>query len=379
MKGSNRVLWLEAGVIILGVFVAIALIFFIPYHPQPPVVAKPASVPSSQESVATSSPAPAMNAVPVVSSPKAVETVPVAAVPQAPETTANATPIVSISKEWPDGATPTKVIHIPDPQEPAKGLIELNLHRRDDLEMDFDPLWVIRATTEAGFAGTEVAVDSGDGFETLQEYHQNRENSGTNAWWMKSRTIRMRLLAGRSDTTYFFTVEKMRPEKLLPAVPPQTIGDLSVTFEGMRALPDRKVLVYLTFHNTSRANSIAVALYDEPCTFLPCELISSLVCSDGTPYTIYTSELTGINGIRSKPRLLTPIEPGQELKTSLKFEPRGVQADTITSVRLQSEIVVNPDYRNGEYYNYPDPGRDILPPGCMVVNMMFDIPLRPND
>jgi hypothetical protein len=254
--------------------------------------------------------------------------------------------------------------------------MEINLHQGDDLELDFDPLWTMQPTTEAGFAGTEISVDSGSGFETLQEYHQNRENSGTNAYWMKPRTIRMRLAAGRPDTTYSYTIEKKSPETLLPAVPPQTIGNLSVTYGGIRGLPDGKVLVYLTFHNSSTANTIAVALHDEPCTFMPCELATSLLCSDGTPYVIYTSELTGINGLRASPRYLTAIEPGQELKTSLKFESRGNVASIIDSVRLQSEIVVNADYHASDYYNYRETGQDFLPPYCAVVNVMFDIPIR---
>ncbi len=257
--------------------------------------------------------------------------------------------------------------------------MEINLHQGDDLEMDFEALWIMKSTTKVADEGAEVAVDGGNGFETLREYDRTCETSGTNAYWMKSRTIRMRLKAGRSDGTYSFTISKMAPESPLPPVPPQKIGNLSITFDGMRGLPDRKVLVYLTFHNNSTANTIAVALHDESCTFLPCELETSLLCSDGTPYKLYTSDLTGISGMRASPRYLTPIEPGQELKTSLKFEPWGNVANTIDSVRLQSEIVVNADYRADEYRNYPETGRDLLPPYCAVVNMMFDIPIRHHD
>ena len=311
--------------------------------------------------------------------PPAIVSVAVAQAPTPPKVIPVAAPVVSISKIWPDGATPTKIVHIPDPQEPAKGLMEISLHQGDDLELDFDPLWIMSYTDTVGFGDAQVAIDSGHGFETLSEYHQTRENSGTNAWWMKSRTIRVRLAAGRPTTTYSFTISKMAPESPLPRVPPQKFGDLSVIYGGIRGLPDRKVLVYLTFHNNSTANIIAVALHDEACTFLPCELETSLLCSDGTPYKLYTSDLTGISGMRASPRYLTPIEPGQELKTSLKFEPWGNVANTIDSVRLQSEIVVNADYHADEYRNYPETGRDLLPPYCAVVNMMFDIPIRHHD
>lgn len=367
MKGSNRVLWLEMGAIILGISVAITLIFFIPYHPQPSAVANPASVPSSQDSVATSPSAP-MNAVPVASSLKGGETVPAAAIPQASETSANATPSVPTSKEWPDGAMATKIIHIPDPREPAKGLIEINLHRGDDLEIDFDPSWVIRATAQEGFAGAEVAVDSGNGFETLQD----SENFGTNA---QSRTMRMRLLAGRSDTTYFFTVAKVRLEKPLPSVPSQTFGDLTISESGLRGLTDHTMISYLTFRNNSRVNTIAVAMHDEGCTALPCELRSSLLASDGTRYVIDTSGITGINGMRAKPENLISIEPGQELKASLIFRPRDVLSEYTRSFELQAEIVVNSNYRDYEYANYRPQG-DVLPPYCKIINVMFEIPIK---
>ena len=126
------------------------------------------------------------------------------------------------------------------------------------------------------------------------------------------------------------------------------------------------------YNNTG---TIAVAMHDEPCRFMPCELASSLLCSDGTPYVISTSGLTGINGLRTSPQFLTAIEPGQELKTSLTFDPRGYTSG-ITSVRLQSEIVVNRAYRSDEYYNYRETGRDVLPPHCEIINVMFDIPIR---
>jgi hypothetical protein len=313
--------------------------------------------------------------------PRSSAVAPVTAVqtPAIPIASPVAAPVVSISKIWPDGATPTKIVHIPDPQEPAKGLLEINLHQGDDLELDFDPLWTIRTTREAEVAGEEVAIDSGNGFETLQEFAQTRETSGTNAWWMKSRKVRMRLAAGHPDMTCDYTVEKKSPESPLPTVPPQMIGDLSVTCDVVRWLPDRKVLAYLTFRNNSTANTIAVALHDESCTMMPCELATSLLCSDGTPYVLYTSELTGINGLRTSPRYLTAIEPGQELKTSLKFEPRGNVSSAIDSVRLQSEIVVNADYLADEYSNFRETGRDFLPPNCMVFNVMFDIPIRHHD
>ena len=67
-------------------------------------------------------------------------------------------PVVSISKIWPGGATPTKIVHIPDPHEPAQGLMDITLHQGDDVELDFDPLWIFNTTGPDSLAGTEIAI-----------------------------------------------------------------------------------------------------------------------------------------------------------------------------------------------------------------------------
>lgn len=288
-------------------------------------------------------------------------------------------PTVTFTKIWPDGAIPTKVVHIPDPEQPVKGLMDINLRQGDDLELDFDPLWIFESRNADAFPGAQSVIDGGNSFQTFPDYERNLENSGTNAWWMKPRVVRLRLVPGRSDATYSITIEKREEERPLPPVPPQNFGDLSIVFDGLRRLPDRKTVVYLIFRNNSPANTIAVAMHDEPCTFLPCELSSSLLFSDGTPFVIYTSEITGINGIRSRPSLLTAIEPGQALRASFKFEPRGIVARGTSSARLQAEVVVNPNYQPDEYRNFPETGKDFLPPGCQIINVMFDIPFRPTE
>ena len=292
-----------------------------------------------------------------------------------PPAASKAPPVVSISKIWPDGATPTKIVHIPDPQEPAQGLMDITLNPGDDLELDFDPLWIFNTTGPDSLAGTEIAIDDGSGFESLQEYVQNRDESGTNAWWMKSRIVRIRLQSGRPSTTYSVTVAKRTIEKPLPPVLPQTFDDLTITETGIHDLSTRKVVVDLMFRNTSSMNTIAVAMYADQPRGIQYNLKSSLICSDGTPYVVSISDIAGINALRTNLRQLISIEPGQELKASLEFEPRGIRSNHFTSFTLQAEIVVNSNYRDGEYDNYRETGRDVLPSDCKIVNAMFDIPI----
>jgi hypothetical protein len=289
-------------------------------------------------------------------------------------------PVVTISKVWPDGATPTKVVHVPDPQEPAKGVMNITLHQGDDVELDFDSLWYFNTENNNSLSGTETVIDDGSGFRSLQEYRNyisHSDQAGADAWWMKSRIVRMRLAAGRSDGTYSFDVQKksVETESPLPPVPPQTFDDLTITESGLKGLSNHRMIVYLTFHNKSPVNTIAVALHDEGCTAMPCSLRSSLLASDGTPYVIDTAGITGINGLRTKPEYLISIEPGQELKASLTFEPRGDLSEYTKSFELQTEVVVNSNYQDYEYTNYRPRG-DVLPPYCKIINVMFEIPIR---
>ncbi len=243
------------------------------------------------------------------------------------------------------------------------------------MELDFDPLWIFNTTGSDSLAGTEIEINDGGGFESLQEYAQNLDESGTNAWWMKSRTVRMRLQSGRPATTYSVMIAKRTIEKPLPPVLPQTFDDLTVTETGIHDLNNRNVVVDLVFRNASSVNTMAIAMYADQPRGVQHNLKSSLICSDGTPYVVDVNDTAAINALRTNPRQLVSIEPGQELKASLEFQPRGIRSNHFTSFTLQAEIVVNSNYHDGEYDSYRETGRDVLPPDCKIVNAVFDIPI----
>lgn len=286
-------------------------------------------------------------------------------------------PTVSISKIWPDGMTPTKIVHIPDPQEPAQGLMDITLHQGDDLELDFDPFWMFSMKTATTLRGTEIAVNWGQGFETEQEYLQhNTEVSGPNALWTKARAFRIRLAPGQPDSTYNLVIHKAALETPLLPVPPQTFDDLTISQTGIQGLGNRRVLVDLVFRNTSSANTIAVAMYADLPKGIQHNLKSSLICSDGTPYVVNVMDTTGINAVRTNLRQLISIGPGQELKASLEFQPRGVRSKYFSSFTLRAAIIVDGNYHDGEFDGYRQTIGDVMPPNCKIVNAVFEIPVR---
>jgi hypothetical protein len=132
--------------------------------------------------------------------------------------------------------------------------------------------------------------------------------------------------------------------------------------------------VDLTFQNKSDKNSIAVAMYHDVCYAPPCSLQSSLVAGDGTQFSCDDSDLTGIGSTRFSPKPLTEVEPGGEIKASIRFRPHGRISDSVTTVTLQAELVVNQDYKPRDYDNLRL-DQNSLPPHCKLQNLVLEIPV----
>ncbi len=174
-----------------------------------------------------------------------------------------------------------------------------------DIELDCDPFWLFTTKGPFNLNEMDVAVDSGDGFETDKEFIRTRDTdpSSTNVYWSKARVYRIRLAAGQPAKILNLTVDKKALEKPLPPVLPQAIGELIIKETGIHVLTNRKVVIDLTFLNNSAVSTMAVAMHDQGCIVMPCSLNTFLVASDGTPYVIDTSGLAGINGLRTRPQL----------------------------------------------------------------------------
>ncbi len=155
----------------------------------------------------------------------------------------------------------------------------------------------------------------------------------------------------------------------------KSIGDLSVIFESLKGLQSysasvHQVMVNLIFTNSSSAKTIAVALYADPSGYLS----SSLVGADGTKWRSDGSNLTGLRALTALPKNLVAIEPGNEVKASVVFQTSDAMSDSLNSMRLQTEVVINADYKESQYDNFR-PSENSLPPYCKIVNVTFDIPI----
>ena len=283
-------------------------------------------------------------------------------------------PVVSISKIWPDGATPTKVIHIPDAQMSTKGLMQIDLHHGDDLEIDIDPLWYFVFPSQGdSFPKTQAAINEGEGFETLNEYVHRRVLSGTNADFMKSRVYRLRTASAFQESSFSLPVVKGRK---VPDLQPAIYGDLSITYGGMQTIADQGTAIFLSFHNKSQINTIAVAMYDEIGNAAPFAVRCSLITSEGTKYTLNTTNLYGIKGARVNPRNLTPIPPGSDLQVLLAFQSTGELPDSINSLRLWAALLVNLYWNPNDNNSYRTQRTEDRPPNCGLIDVTFNIPLQ---
>lgn len=152
-------------------------------------------------------------------------------------------------------------------------------------------------------------------------------------------------------------------------------GNLCVVVDKLRVLNNGFIEIDLTFQNKSDKNSIAVAMYGNLCYVPPCFLPSSLIAGDGTQHDCNDSDLTGIGAVRVNPKGLTEVEPGAEIKASIKFRPRGRVSESVTTFTLQAELVVNQNYNPRQYDNYRS-DQNSLPPGCKLQNLVLEIPAK---
>lgn len=154
--------------------------------------------------------------------------------------------------------------------------------------------------------------------------------------------------------------------------PSQDFTNLRVNVDKLTITDEGLVIVSFSFQNKSAQNSIAVAFYHEPCYVPPCFLRTTLIAANGKKLECDDGDLKGVGSMRFGPDPLTEIEPGGTIKASLAFG-RGRLERKTTSFSLQSELVVNQNYKASAYANY-QPNENSLPPGCKVHNLVLDIP-----
>lgn len=300
---------------------------------------------------------------------------------QAREPKPVATPQTARILIWPAEVSPTKIIRIPDPESPASGVMDLVLQPGDDYQFEIQPWWMI--SYEKLPSQIENAADEGDGYkmhEAVQAKHREIEEAG-GAWFSKQRTLRFRVKPGVTEQTSFRVVIDKRSAKdfePLPPVPPERFSNLTVHFRSLQGV-NSGVVILLDFQNTSKTDSIGVALRDNgnpfnSITTSQVSIMSSLVSSSGI--SLSCEDITGLRQMRVNPENLTLIGPGETRHVSLTYwTDGGLRGNRITSFKLQLEIIHNSSYSPAAYSQY-QPARDILPPGCKVENIFFEIPVR---
>lgn len=184
------------------------------------------------------------------------------------------------------------------------------------------------------------------------------------------------------NTVQQFLSRPVKPEDItgasqqLPNAPSKTFGNLVVSVHNLRTLNNNIIQIDLDFQNKSDKNTIAVAMYQDKCFSPRCALQSSLVAGDGTQFISYDEDLTGIRSTRFSPKPLTEVEPGGDIKASIKFLPRGRISDSVTTFTFQAELVVNQNYIASAYNNLPLDQNSTLPPYCKLQNLVLDIPVK---
>jgi len=175
----------------------------------------------------------------------------------------------------------------------------------------------------------------------------------------------------------------------------QRFGDLNIVFESLRVLDKQTILVNLIFQNKSDKNAIEVGVYREASPqemglggFItsgvpPIPLRSTLFGSDGLQFESDGANLVGIRPIRSDPKDLIEIPPGEEIKTSFKYRTRDRFSAVSSSFRLQAEIVMKSNSGRGHVLTtWSSPGGGSRPPqlelpdDCKIHNLVLDIPGR---
>ena len=162
----------------------------------------------------------------------------------------------------------------------------------------------------------------------------------------------------------------------LPNAPSKQFGNLIVSIYKLRSLNNGIIEVDLDIQNKGDKNTIAVAMYHDKCFVPPCTLQSSLVAGDGTQFISYDEGLTGIGSTRFSPKPLTEVEPGGDIKASIKFLPRGRISDSVTTFTFQAELVVNQNYNANAYDNLPLDQNAALPLYCKLQNLVLELPVK---
>ena len=249
--------------------------------------------------------------------------------------------------------------------------------------MIFAPLWTFDPQKLPN--ATEMVMDEGDGFKSMQQIidaHKQISPQQGQTWFLNKRIVRFRLKSGTTEQgDILFDIQKVPEHKCkpLPTVDPVNFGKLKVTFDKLQSQwNNTQITVDLSLENTDKTKSIAVALSCTTPQYLPNseKIRGNLVAEDGSEYWLPLDGLTGIRYMNSNPEYLMEIAPSETRRISLRYKSYRGLTHPLSSFRLRSEIVINPDYHDNLYPKDYKSRPDVLPPGCKIESLLLDIPVR---
>jgi len=273
-------------------------------------------------------------------------------------------PVEAKLRIWPGDYTPTRRVHIPDPENPASGVLDVTFRPTDDMDLNVAQWW-------------EVQFD-----KKMPEELEMSQNDMDNFKREGIRNVRLRLKKNSTDRLNVrFLITKKNPDdfKPLPEVPPQTFGNLSVTYRRLQGVSVNEIVVDLELKNNHSAKKIGVAIHGPPSQafsqFFPDEIRvkGSLMDNKGVEY--WCSQVTGLQVMNANPTRLTSIDPGETRHISLRYQADRGHSQDANTFRLLMEFVVNQDYSPAQYANHV-PVPNAMPAGCRVEGAVFSIPIR---
>jgi hypothetical protein len=266
-------------------------------------------------------------------------------------------------------------MQIPNPEHPAKGLLEITLHPGDDLEIDCAAFWGIHPQDQYS---PEVSVDDGTGFLPFPEYdakYKQLESAGSNSRLARKRIGRYRLQRGVTQAVTFHYLVNHFPEPdttPVPLPPPQQFETISVEIQKLERLKGGPVVTTIAFRNTDAKISSAIAIHNR-FSFGDYPMVS-LIAANGREYTCVNH--AGIQTVYSNPYKLTEVGPRETQVVTLGWNQTWGPEYPASPLKLQIEFVLNANYSRNSYPpDYRAPA-DMLPKGCRLHNAVFSIPIK---
>lgn len=260
-------------------------------------------------------------------------------------------------KIWPSDFAPTITIKIPDPIKAVTGVMDIELKQTDDLQLDIEPNWIVTYA-----AWPPLPENGGDAIE-LNTRRSVRLRPPRNS--VQPQLIRL-------------NISRLEPKERKEFAPiNSTFSSLVVNLDRLQGVNGNgEYVVDLSFENTNADKTLAVAMRG-PRGSVPGDVRFNSTLVDSSGVEFWGESISGLQVMNAIPERLTAISPRERRNVSLKYRTTYSGARAPSSVRLQMEIVLKENFNNSDYANYRFV-EGVTPPGCVVQNIIWNIPVSNN-